>query len=124
MESATLVNSTTIDITFHVPIGKLTLDATATDRDGNWGLEVFNSAGTQVAIASKSITASNKVRLTLSSAVTSGTVKYGLKAQTVDGSFLASEVPRGRLRDSDTSVKSSLDGNPLFNWCVYSKVDF
>ena len=124
MESATLVNSTTIDITFHVPVGKLTLDATATDRDGNWGLEVFNSSGTQVAIANKSITASNKVRLTLDSAVTSGTVKYGLKAQLADGSFLASDVPRGRLRDSDTSVKSSLDGNPLFNWCVYSKVDF
>ena len=110
-------NGTTgVTITFNVPEGALTLDPTATDKDGNWGFELYTGS-TKIDIADKQIVG-NSVVLTAASNLTTGTsvVRYALNGQTNPRTEAA--IPRGRLRDG-RSIVSPVDGRLLYNWCVH-----
>lgn len=120
-ESISFNGTNQVQITFHVPVGALVLDPDATDKDGNWGFQLFNG-GTQVSIADKAL-AGNVVTLTAASNLTTGNalVRYALSGQTDPRT--AGAIPRGRLRDSDLTP-SLLDGAPLHNWCVHFQQTF
>ena len=120
-ESVSFNGTNQVQITFHVPVGALVLDPDATDKDGNWGFQLFNGT-TQVAISDKAL-AGNVVTLTAASNLTTGnaSVRYALSGQTDPRT--AAAIPRGRLRDSD-STPSLVDGVPLPNWCVHFEESF
>ncbi|MFQ1062142.1 sialate O-acetylesterase [Bordetella trematum] len=120
-ESVSFNGANQVQITFHVPAGELVLDPDATDKDGNWGFQLFNGS-TQVAIADKSLVG-NVVTLTAESNLTPGNaaVRYALAGQSSPRT--AAAIPRGRLRDSD-STPSLADGAQLYNWCVHFEETF
>lgn len=109
-----------ISAKFYVPVPPLVLDTQFVTDPGNYGFEVADDAGNDVAISKVELDGPDGVKVTLANAP-AGKVKlrYAFKAvpQTCPGRFVG---PRGNLRDSDTTPSQA--SYPLYNWGVHFEV--
>jgi hypothetical protein len=105
---------------FYVPVPPLVLDTQFVTDPGNYGFEVADDAGNDVAISKVELDGPDGVKVTLANAP-AGKVKlrYAFKGtpHTCTGRFVG---PRGNLRDSDTTPSQA--GYELFNWGVHFEV--
>lgn len=124
MLSATIVNSTTIDVVWAVPVKPLVLDTvTVSERVGTVkGFEYTDDSGSPPAISSVVVSAPNTTRITLAAPMVGGNrkVRYALKGH-VASPRIASERPRGNLRDSDLSRARFDPSVILYNWAIHDE---
>jgi hypothetical protein len=105
---------------FYVPVPPLVLDTTRVTDPGNFGFEVADEAGNELAISKVELDGADTVKVTLANAPAGKTkLRYAFKGtpHSCPGRFVG---PRGNLRDSDATA--SQNGYELFNWGVHFEV--
>jgi hypothetical protein len=105
---------------FYVPVPPLVLDTTRVTDPGNYGFEVADEAGNELAISKVELDGTDTVKVTLANAPAGKTkLRYAFKGtpHSCPGRFVG---PRGNLRDSDTTPSQA--GYELFNWGVHFEV--
>jgi hypothetical protein len=111
-----------IDITFAVPVEPLVIDTdTVTERAGTVKGFQYTDDSSPPAISSVTVTGSDTVRVTLASIPTGANqkIRYALNGHVATSPRVASERPRGNLRDSDTTRARFDPSLTLYNWCVH-----
>lgn len=105
-----------IYLRFNVPVAPLVIDQERVKDPGNAGFTVTQN-GRQVRIAAVQALPPDGVRLRLTESLEGdAVVSYAMTGAA--GPAGAETGPRGCLRDSDAQA-SSIDGEPLYNWCVH-----
>lgn len=107
-------------LTFHVPVGSLTLDTTLVALNTNYGFQLVDSVGNPLTISSVSIRKPNVVRIVAAATIPAGAhVRY---AWAGSGGNVGNQVgPRGNLRDQQgdfISFDPTWLNKPMHNWCV------
>lgn len=114
-----------IDIPMHVPVPPLVIDTTTiSERSGTVAGFVAVDTVTSAVLPIDTVTLADAttVRLTLAFSPSNPVrVEYALEGH-VTFPRIEAERPRGNLRDSDLTP-SSLDGRPLYNWCVHFNLE-
>lgn len=109
------INGNSIDLIFNK--SGLVLDTTLVPAQADYGFQVVNAGNTTIPISAVSVVGSNRVRITLASAPTTGSsVRYGFNSAVGKGVFTGG---CGNLRDrqGDTIIYSAVN-KPMHNWSV------
>ena len=105
-----------INMTFHVPVGKLVFDTTQIAIRSNYGFTLADSSGADLTISSVAITGPSTVRIVAAATIPSGAkIRYGWP-------IYGGSQSGGNLRDQQGD-DIALDVTPgdtvrLDNWCV------
>jgi hypothetical protein len=105
---------------FWVPVPPLVLDTQYVMDPGNYGFEVADGAGNDVAITKVELTGPDTVQITVANAPAGGAkLRYAFKTipHSCPGRFAGA---RGNLRDSDATPSQA--SYPLYNWAVHFEV--
>jgi hypothetical protein len=106
-----------ITIEYHVPSPPIVMDMTRVSNPGDAGFKVLKN-GSPLAIASVTVSAPDKVQITLAAAPAPGNLVLRYAMQKIDGNQCIGPQngARGNIRDSDATP--SRHGYDLFNWAV------
>lgn len=114
-----------IDITFLVPVQPLVLDTTTiSERSGTMKGFQYTDDGTPPAISSVTVTSPTTVRVVLASTPSGANkkIRYAMNGHDATSPRVASERPRGNLRDSDPWRARFDQSIVLPNWSVHFEI--
>lgn len=117
--TATTKQSNILNISFHVPHGRLVFDTTQVALNTNYGFELVDSVGNPLTISSVSIINPNTVKIVSNAAIPDGAkLRYAWSGAENVGNLTG---PRGNLRDTQGDVivfdKDGINKR-LDNWCL------
>lgn len=125
MPTSTVRNGNEIIISYHIPVGQLSLDTTSVAARTNYGFSFTQTGGNSVSISSIQLIENNtKVKITLNQIPTGVNQKiryaWGCNNTWFCGGASTGWYSGGNLRDNDTSVSNSPGSTnlPLYNWSV------
>lgn len=109
-----------IDVTYHVPVGCITLDTTNVSAQTNSGFEFYDASGSTPTITSVTVTGCNTIRVALSGTPAGPTEQlcYAYDDVTGLGRSGPTQGARGNVRDDDAALDHY--GNHLWDWAATS----
>lgn len=117
-----LLNGTSLEVQFHVPVLPLVFDTKQVINPGNYGFKVFSSTNAKIDINTVELTSADTVTFNLSASPAGGKLYYAVNGKYEK--FGRMEGQRGCLRDSQGDlIKADPDGLnfPLHNWAPIFK---
>jgi len=122
-----VVTGTNLKVVFYTPVAPLVIDTTLISNPGNYGIRVFNAAGTELALRNIHVVDGTTLSIDCSGDPTGGSFSYAKNAtknntNMPDGLSVLLGT-RGNLRDSQGD-KLKFGSYPLHNWSVaiYEKI--
>jgi hypothetical protein len=125
MPTSTIRNGNEVIISYHIPVGQLSLDTSSVANRTNYGFSFTQTGGNSVSISSIQLIENNtKVKIILNQIPTGLNQKiryaWGCNNTWFCGGASTGWYTGGNLRDNDTSVSNSPGSTnlPLYNWSV------